>query len=178
MSSFVEIYNTISALGSILMALLAISIIVAVLIDRKSMFVQFIAKHSLKLGFIFSIVGVIGSLIYSNVIGYPPCMFCWYARIFLYPQMFLYGLALYHKDELVYRYTKILTILGIIFGTYHYITEMIGSAPIPCSAGGVSCLTRYVFLFGFVSIPFMVLSIFVLLASILFAKARVIHTTN
>jgi len=176
MTPFVSTYNTISAVGAIIMAVLAVALFVAVLVDRKSAFVKFVAKNTLKLGFVISLIGVAGSLIYSNVIGYPPCMLCWYARIFLYPQFILYGLALRYKDELVVRYTKFLTILGLIFATYHYIIEMTGYAPVPCSAGGVSCLTRYVFEFGFVSIPFMVLSMFALLGAILFAKSKVIHT--
>ena len=122
----------------------------------------------LLIGFLITLAGLAGSLIYSNVIGYPPCMFCWYARIFLYPQVFMFGYALFKKDRAILPYTLILTIAGILITGYHYFFIDLGHLDlIPCAAQGVSCSIRYVYEFGFVTIPFMGLASFLLLLSTL-----------
>ncbi len=174
MTSFVSLYNFLSSVGALVMLGGAIAIFFTLFAyrNKKSAFLSWIKKNNLLLGFIISIIGLLGSLIYSNVIGYAPCMFCWYARIFLYPQVLLYGIAFYKKDIGVTRYTFPLTVFGIIFGTYHYIIETLQYSPLPCSAGGVSCLTRYVYEWNFVTIPFMVLVLFLLLLAIVVASKR------
>ncbi len=178
MDSFISFYNILSSLGALLMLALAIVIFATLFINRKSELLSWIKKNILLLGFIVTLTALVGSLIYSNVIGYPPCMFCWYARIFIYPQVLLYGMALYIKDFSIIRYTWILTLVGFVFGAYHYITELIQYSPLPCSASGVSCLTRYVYQWNFVTIPFMVLSVYVLLIALLTASKMARSSDN
>lgn len=183
MDSFTAIYNILMAIGAVGMGIVAILLFILVLIHRgkNSTLLSWINTHLLVLGFSISLFAIIGSLIYSNVIGYPPCLLCWYARIFVYPQAILYGRALYLRDQNIIGYTWILTLLGLLFSTYHYTTEMIGYSPLPCSAEGVSCLTRYVYEFGFVTIPFMGLMLFLLLTALItvrkyWASKIVIHS--
>ena len=64
-------------------------------------------------------------------------------------------MALRKKDRNILSYAQILTGIGLLISTYHYITESIQYSPLPCSARQVSCLTRYVYELGFITIPFM-----------------------
>ncbi len=162
MQSFTENFNFVSSLGAIFMMIGSLSIVFA-LFFRKKVILSFVEKKVLWVGFFISLICLLGSLVYSNIIGYPPCALCWWARILIYPQVILFAVALYKKDFSVITYSLILSGLGILISGYHYLTEVIGYSPLPCSAVGVSCLTRNVFEFGFVTIPFMVLSAFILL---------------
>jgi disulfide bond formation protein DsbB len=131
----------------------------------------FVHTHILTIGFLISLAAVVSSLVYSNVIGYPPCMLCWYARIAFYPQALMFAMALIKKDRSILPYTLALTIAGVVISTYHYIAESIQYSPLPCSAGSVSCLTRYVYEYGFITIPLMGLVGFAsLLCALLVAK--------
>lgn len=112
-------------------------------------------KNVLLFGFLISLAAMVSSLIYSNVIGYPPCMLCWYSRIAFYPQVLLFGMALFKRDGKILDYCLALTSVGLVISIYHYVTETFQYSPLPCSAGGVSCLTRYVYEYGFITIPFM-----------------------
>ena len=116
---------------------------------------HFTSKNILLIGFLISLAAIVSSLVYSNVIGYPPCMLCWYARIFFYPQIILYGRGLLKKDYNILPYSLILTMLGLILTTYHSFIQLTGESILPCTAGGVSCLTRDVYMYGFITIPFM-----------------------
>ncbi len=116
---------------------------------------NFLNKKILLIGFLISLTSVVSSLVYSNVIGYTPCLLCWYARIAFYPQVILFAIALFKKDKKIIDYSIGLTIFGLIIATYHSIIQMVGESPLPCSANGISCATRDVFQYGFITIPFM-----------------------
>jgi disulfide bond formation protein DsbB len=71
---------------------------------------SFIKKYGLYIAWIVSLVAMGGSLYFSSVLGFPPCVLCWYQRIAIYP----------------------------------------------CTAG-VSCTTKFIEYFGFITIPFLAL---------------------
>ena len=131
----------------------------------------FVSKNILLIGFLLSMSALVSSLVYSEIIGYPPCMFCWWARIMFYPQVVLFGRGLIKKDLNILPYTLILTTIGLCITTYHSIIQIVGESPIPCTAGGISCVSRDVFMFGFITIPLMgVVGFAVLLISLAIAK--------
>ncbi len=115
---------------------------------------------------------MVSSLIYSDVIGYPPCLLCWYARIAFYPMVLMFAMALFKKrDRGILDYCLGLTTFGIIITGYHTWTNIVGYSPLPCAAT-VSCLTRYVYEYGFITIPFMGLMGFITLFLALLAAKR------
>jgi disulfide bond formation protein DsbB len=115
------------------------------------------SKNILFIGFIIPFSAVVGSLVYSEVIGYPPCMLCWYARVAFYPQVIIFAIALFKKDKTILSYALGLTIFGLIVTGYHSLIQIIGesAAILPCATNGISCVTRDVFEYGFITIPFM-----------------------
>lgn len=137
----------------------------------------FLGKNILWVGFLLSLGAIVCSLIYSEFIGYPPCLFCWYLRIAIYPQALLFLMALIKRDKKILDYCLGLTVLGIIVSTTHVISENVGISPLPCEASGPSCLIRYVYEYGFITIPVMGLVITItMLFAILLAK-RGLKTT-
>lgn len=143
----------------VLVGLFACFVLVYILFNSKKHYTQkaiaFIQKNILFIGFFISLSAVVSSLIYSELIGYTPCLLCWWARIFFYPQAVLFAVALYRKEKSIIPYTLALSVCGLFVSTYHYIIESIGYSPLPCSAAGVSCLVRYVHTLGFITIPLM-----------------------
>lgn len=137
----------------------------------------FIKSHILIIGFCISLGAVISSLIYSNVIGYPPCLLCWYTRIAFYPQAILFGIALWKKDFKIVDYALGLTIFGIIISTYHVVSENIGYSVLPCESSGPSCLIKYVYEYGFITIPVMGLVAFATLLLILISFKKTLQAS-
>lgn len=124
-------------------------------------------KNALRLIFVISLTATAGSLFYSEVAGYIPCELCWYQRIFMYPQVFMAGLALYKNDIKITRYSLLLSVIGGLISLYHsYITYWVRETDICSIAGGVSCLRRYVFELGYITIPLMALTAFILIIAI------------
>lgn len=133
---------------------------------RQSAFVTYFQSKGLLIAFVVSLLATVGSLIYSDIIGYEPCKLCWFQRIFMYPQVLLMGLALWRKDQWMKIYGFVLSIVGAAIAAFHY-TGQLGLTPLPCSAVGysASCAERFVMEFGYITIPMMALSAFLLIAA-------------
>ena len=106
-------------------------------------------------------VSALGALFFSEVMDVPPCILCWYQRIFMFPLVLMLPFALFPLDRGVVRYALPLALAGWVVALYHvllvagYIPESIR----PCSQG-VPCTDLKVNWFGFVSIPLLSLLAF------------------
>lgn len=100
-------------------------------------------------------VSTTGSLFFSYVLEFEPCVLCWYQRIFLFPLVLILAAGLFPAfDRSVIRYALPLAIAGGLTAFYHTLlyAGIIPKSIQPCSQG-VSCTEKYIELFGFVSIP-------------------------
>ncbi|MDD5050843.1 MAG: disulfide bond formation protein B [Candidatus Pacebacteria bacterium] len=113
--------------------------------------------------FLVVFLSVLGSLLYSNVIGFEPCTLCWIQRIFMYPMLVLLIVSFVRNESKLMRpYLLWLSGLGGVVAIYQYLLQF-GIVPsVVCSATAVSCAKLYVLGFGFVTIPLMSLTVFAL----------------
>ena len=113
-----------------------------------------------------------GSLFYSEIAGFDPCKLCWFQRIFMYPLAILLGLALIRKDFKFTFYPFALTLIGAIISLYHNTIYYGGISIFPCEPFGlgVSCTKVLVMEFGYVTIPLMALTAFLLIILLLNAQ--------
>ncbi len=158
MNSFVSFWNTLLSVAT-LSGLVVSFILIYTLVVPTDKFSKattaLVGKNILFIGFVIPLAALVGSLGYSEIIGYPPCVLCWYARVAFYPQILIFALAIFKKDRSIIDYALALTVFGLIVTLYHSIIQIAGSSPFPCSADGISCATREVFEYGFITIPFM-----------------------
>lgn len=107
---------------------------------------------------LMALVGTVGSLFFSEVMLYPPCVLCWYQRIALYPLVLIIGVGIATADRRVVRYALPLALAGLAIAVYHnllyygFIPESIS----PCTEG-VPCNAVQIELAGFITIPLMAL---------------------
>lgn len=108
----------------------------------------------LLLAWITSIVSLVGSLFFSEVMKFVPCNFCWYQRILMYPLVIVLGVAFYQQDHKVTRYVLPLSFLGIIVSGYHYALQKIPALKaFEVCTSGVPCSGQYINWLGFITIP-------------------------
>lgn len=122
-----------------------------------------VSQYSYQIMFFSSLVATFGSLFFSEIAKFTPCVLCWYQRIFMYPQPLLLYLAIIREERVISPYLLLLNILGAMVAGYHYFIQRIPSASLlNCQINGnVSCTKNAVFYFGYVSIPMMALTVFV-----------------
>ncbi|MBH0156179.1 disulfide bond formation protein B [Fictibacillus sp. 5RED26] len=108
----------------------------------------------LLIAWIASIVSMVGSLFFSEVMKFVPCNFCWYQRILMYPLVILLGVAFYQQDHKVTRYVLPLSIMGIIVSGYHYALQKIPALKaFEVCTSGIPCSGQYINWLGFITIP-------------------------
>lgn len=157
----IESVNTFLSLGAIALLLVSLFVLVRLLLKKENdPVLLFVSKYALHIGLILSLASVIASLFYSEVAGFAPCTLCWFQRIFIYPQVILFGYALRKNDRNILSYAFILTLTGSLFALYHNYLYLGGTPAIPCDANA-SCTQRFVYEFGFMTIPLMALTLFI-----------------
>jgi disulfide bond formation protein DsbB len=137
--------------------------------------------HLLLFMFIVALTATSGSLFFSEIAGWTPCKLCWFQRILMYPQALLLLIAVWRRDMKIAPYILALCLVGIVFSTGHYWEQVqaalhpvpAGTSLKPCDASGVSCAsTQITFAYGYITIPMMALTAFVMnaLGSVLLLK--------
>lgn len=173
-----QIANKTIAIGALIIQAGIVITLVSLIFNKKGAWLRFVSLHSIALILLLSFGGVVTSLFYSEVIGYAPCVLCWYQRIFMYPQMIIAGIALAKKDSNALRYLEALSWIGFIFALYHVYIDFGGSQFIACDSA-VSCTQRYVAEFGYLTIPSMALTLFVaILITVFVAKKTPLDETT
>ncbi|MRI65014.1 disulfide bond formation protein B [Gracilibacillus thailandensis] len=111
-----------------------------------------------------SLMATMGSLFYSEIMKFIPCELCWYQRILMYPLVVIYGYAVYKKDIRYAFPGVILSGIGILVSSYHYLIQKVpGLQEAGDGCGIIPCTTTYVNYFGFASIPFQALIAFLVI---------------
>ena len=118
-------------------------------------------------------VAALGSLFFSEVMGYSPCVLCWYQRICMYPLVLILPAGLFPFDRNIVRYALPLSLLGALIAILHlllaagYIPENIK----PCIQG-IPCTEVQIVWFGFVTIPLLSAVSFLLVSALLILTHR------
>lgn len=120
-------------------------------------------ENLLFLAFAAALIAMFGSLYFSEIRQYEPCELCWYQRIVMYPFVVLLGIATVRKDYAIAFYTMILSAIGGMISLYHYglqkLTFLADAAP---ACGRVPCTGQYINWLGFITIPFLALTAFII----------------
>ncbi len=140
----------------------------------------FFGRNAILFAFLVAIGSVAGSLFYSQVAGFAPCLLCWIQRAFLYTEAVILFVAMVaRKDEFkrkygefVRRVTLILSIIGAPIAAYHTYLQFGGNTLIPCSATGPGCEFVYFVEYGYVTIPTMALTAFALIILFMFCRRK------
>lgn len=115
---------------------------------------SFFTKHILYVAWVQALIATCGSLFFSEVMHYPPCVLCWYQRICMYPLVLILGVGLLREKKDVVWYALPLAGVGWGYSLFHNLLyyNILPHALAPCQAG-VSCTIKFFSWFGFVTIP-------------------------
>jgi len=138
--------------------------------------ISWLGKHALPLAFLVASFAVVISLFYSEVVGFEPCVLCWWQRVFIYPLAVIFAVAVWKKISSAFLYAVPLALLGTLVALYHSYSNFSGTSLLPCTAVGGACAKVYVLAFGYITIPSM--SLTVLLYILLLAWANKIYEKN
>ena len=110
----------------------------------------------------------LGALFFSEIMGLPPCVLCWYQRIFMFPLVLLLPVGLLPFDARVVSYALPLALAGWLVSLFQVllVVGLIPEAIRPCTQG-VPCSEVQIQWFGFVNIPLLSLVAFSVINALL-----------
>jgi disulfide bond formation protein DsbB len=115
-----------------------------------------------------ALVATAGSLYLSEGADFPPCRLCWFQRIGMYPLAVVLPIAAWRRDRQVRWYALPLAIGGGAISIWHILVERFPSLESGASCDVTNpCSTIWVERLGYLTIPTMALSGFVLIALLL-----------
>lgn len=129
---------------------------------------KLLKENLLQIALFQAILALLGSLYFSEFMKLPPCMLCWYQRICMYPLILILSVSIWKKDKNVLLYSLPLSIIGTIIALYHNLLyyKIIPESIAPCTLG-ISCTTKQIEWFGFITIPLLSLCAFLLITILL-----------
>lgn len=115
-------------------------------------------------------VATLAALFFGEVMQLPPCVLCWYQRIFMFPLVLILPIGLFPFDRSVVRYALPLAVIGCLFAIFHLllIAGVIPESIKPCTQG-VPCSQTVIEWFGFVTIPLLSVLAFLTILVLLIA---------
>ncbi len=129
--------------------------------------------YELWLVFLVSSIATGGSLFFSEVAHFVPCELCWYQRICMYPLSIVTLLAAIFEEYSVARLLLPLPIVGACISIYHLLVEngVVHQTQACLLSAPGGCATKWINEFGYMTIPTLALTAFLLvLALLLFAS--------
>ena len=165
--SIIEIYTT--AVSSLALVLAVVVVVMLGALTRPSArparhIKQVTASFVFTTGLVITGGATIGSLIFSEAIGYTACELCWYQRIMLFPQVVIFATGLIWSARALMIPPLILSIVGAVIAAYHIGLQAFTEPGFVCATGQtVPCHEIYFQTFGFMSFPVLSLIVFVFL---------------
>jgi disulfide bond formation protein DsbB len=125
--------------------------------------------YELWLAFVVTAIATGGSLFFSEIAHFVPCELCWFQRICMYPLSIITLLAALAGDYRVARYLLPLPIAGAGVSIYHLLVEngVVEQAQACLVSAPGGCATKWINEFGYMTIPTLALSAFLLLIGFL-----------
>ncbi len=118
-------------------------------------------------------LSTLGALFFSEITELPPCVLCWYQRIFMFPLSLILPLGLFPYDAKVIRYAWPLAMVGWVIAFFQVllVAGLIPEGLKPCSQG-VPCSEVQIQWLGFVNIPLLSFIAFSVMNALLFVARR------
>ena len=143
------------------------------MVKNASPIAALVTKYILYLALVQSIIATLGSLYFSEIMKLPPCVLCWYQRILMYPLVIIISVGILRRDKGLPLYVLPMSILGWVIALYHNLLyyKILPEAAAPCTMG-VSCTTKQIEWFGFVTIPLLSFIAFTVITICMFLYRR------
>lgn len=120
-----------------------------------------LAEQAVPLATAVALVATAGSLYFSEVAGYVPCVLCWYQRIAMYPLVVVLGVAAVRRDRQVWMTAVPIAAIGAGLAGWHRLIEWRPRLGGEVCDPAAPCAIRWVNEFGFLTLPTMALIGFV-----------------
>lgn len=165
----VEAVSLFSALLAVAAQTAVASVVVLALVARRALAAlrRDLRGLGVPLALAVAAVATSGSLYFSEVADFRPCVLCWWQRGFMYPLVPVLLLAWLRPSWRLGRLALPVGLVGAAIAAYHVVIERWPRLEVTACDIDNPCTLRWVEELGYVTIPVMSLSAFLLLTTLL-----------
>jgi disulfide bond formation protein DsbB len=168
----IYLFSVLGVVGQVLVAVMIVAGLLALAGVRGPLdgIRRLLWGYELWAAFVVAAIATGGSLFYSQIAGFIPCEFCWFQRMMMYPLSILTLLIAARGDNRAARYLLPLPVVGAGTSIYHMLLEHhVIKEPGACTLTGGGCTANWIALhsFGYLTIPTLALTAFLLLIGFL-----------
>jgi disulfide bond formation protein DsbB len=131
-----------------------------------------VTPYAVAGAWVVALAATLGSLYYSEVAHFEPCRLCWYQRIAMYPLVVILGIAAWRRDVEVRTYAIPVAAIGALLSGYHYLLEWFPQVDTGACTVGVPCTLVWFRELGFITLPYLALTAFLLVITLLLVPLR------
>ena len=84
-----------------------------------------VKQYAIYVAFLQAWLATLGSLYFSEIRDFRPCLLCWYQRILMYPLIIILGVAIFRKDKNAAYYVLPMSIMGVAIAFYQYLLQVL-----------------------------------------------------
>ena len=166
-STFLALLAVVAELGAAALAVTLVVLLVRPEAAWPRQVLTAVGPLALGLAAAVATVATLGSLYYSEIADFPPCRLCWYQRICMYPLVPILAIAAARRDRSVRWYALPLVLTGAAISTWHILVERFPTLESGACDPLNPCSIIWVEKFGYLTIPTMALSGFVVIGLLL-----------
>ena len=170
----VYLYQRILGTGVLLLQIAIVVVLLLAIMKKDSAIKAHLQEYGMRYGLAIGIFALLGSLGLSEVYLLEPCRLCWFQRIFHYPQIILFAVAIKAKDLKVWSYSIWLAGIGLVISLYQILIQfsptIAQSSLCSTNPSVASCSDILSMEYGFITIPVMSATLY--LAMIVLYKYR------
>lgn len=163
----VRLYNTFLAVLTLITLIGGLGLLGYRIARGREAALDLLGDSAIWLAWLIALVATGGSLFYSEVIHFLPCKLCWYQRIAMYPMSIILLVGALRRELVVKYYALPLSVGGALISIWHYLTQTFPSLEGGSCDPANPCSSKWVDVFGFISIPFMAGTGFIVISIIL-----------
>ncbi len=140
---YIQSLNQFLSTGTLGLQVVVAALVLALVLRKKHDVFNDVIKQvgvlAIPAAFVVTLTAAFITLYYSEILGFEPCALCWWQRVFLYPQVILFGLVMFRYQIGIRVASIALSIGGLAFALYHHALQLVPSGTLPCPANGPSC---------------------------------------
>lgn len=125
--------------------------------------------YELWAAFVVAAIATGGSLFLSDIARFVPCELCWFQRVCMYPLSIITLIAAIRNDHRIATYLLPFPVAGTAVAAYHLLieNEVVGQSTVCQLSAPGGCATKWIEEFGYITIPTLAITAFLLLAALL-----------
>ncbi len=154
-----QLFFSLLTISTLVATVVLISLrLVALRSPRARRTIQSLAPVANGVAAVIAATSMVGSLYFSEIANYLPCTLCWYQRIAMYSLAIILAIAAVRRDRTIRVYAVALAGLGAAIALYHWLLERFPDLDAGVCSETVPCEFVWFERFGFVTLPFMALT--------------------